>query len=73
MNLVDIAFATIPGMILLLAIGIGGDALSRVIKTMATNHHDLGRLTSAAEAARRVFHEKASQLADRNKRLQGIE
>lgn len=73
MNIVDIAFATIPGMILLLAIGIGGDAMSRVIKTMATNHHDLGRLTSSAEAARQVYQEKAALLADRNKQLQGIE
>ncbi|MEK9970398.1 MAG: hypothetical protein VW600_14755 [Ferrovibrio sp.] len=73
MSIVDIAFATIPGMILLLAIGIGGDALSRLIKTMATNHHDLGQLTSSAEAARRVYQEKAALLAERNKQLQGIE
>lgn len=73
MSLVDIAFATIPGMILLLAIGIGGDALSRLIKTMATNHHDLGRLTASAEVARRAYQEKAGVLADRNKQLQGIE
>lgn len=73
MSIVDIAIATIPGMILLLAIGIGGDALSRLIKTMATNHHDLGRLTSAAEVARRVYQDKAGLLAARNKELQGIE
>jgi len=73
MDIVDIAIATIPGMILLLAIGIGGDALSRVIKTMATNHHDLGRLTLSTESARQVFQEKAALLADRTKRLQGLE
>jgi hypothetical protein len=73
MSIVDIAFATIPGMILLLAIGIGGDALSRLIKTMATRHHDLGQLTASAEAARRVYQEKAGLLADRNKQLNGIE
>ncbi len=73
MSIVDIAIATIPGMILLLAIGIGGDALSRVIKKMATNHHDLGHLTAATESARQIFHEKAAQLAERNKRLQGLE
>jgi hypothetical protein len=73
MSIVDIAFATIPGMILLLAIGIGGDALSRLIKTMATRHHDLGQLTATAEAARRVYQEKAGLLADRTKQLHGIE
>lgn len=73
MSIVDIAFATIPGMILLLAIGIGGDALSRLIKTMATRHHDLGQLTATAEAARRVYLEKAGLLADRTKQLNGIE
>lgn len=73
MSIVDIAIATIPGMLLLLAIGIGGDALSRLIKTMATNHHDLGRLTASAETARQVYQEKAGRLADRNKELQKLE
>lgn len=73
MSIVDIAFATIPGMILLLAIGIGGDALTRVLRTMATNHHNLERLTVQAEAAREVYQEKARVLAERHKQLQGIE
>ncbi|MEK9969001.1 MAG: hypothetical protein VW600_07680 [Ferrovibrio sp.] len=73
MSLVDIAIAIIPGIILLLAIGIGGDALSRLIKTMATNHHNLGRLAAATEEARQVYQEKAGLLNDRNKELQGIE
>jgi hypothetical protein len=73
MSIVDIAIATIPGIILLLAIGIGGDALSRLIRTVATNHHDLGRLAAATEVARRVYVEKAGLLADRNTELQRIE
>lgn len=73
MSIVDIAIATIPGIILLLAIGIGGDALSRVVKNVATNHHDISRLNAATEAARRTYLDKASVLADRNKELQGIE
>jgi hypothetical protein len=73
MSIVDIALATIPGIILLLAIGIGGDALSRLIKTMATNHHDLGRLSATVEAARQVYQDKAGLLAERNKELEKIE
>lgn len=73
MNLIDIAIATIPGMILLLAIGIGGDALSRVVKNMSTKHYDLSRLTTAADAARHLHQEKAGLLAERNKELQGVE
>ncbi|MCW0235094.1 MAG: hypothetical protein OJJ21_15945 [Ferrovibrio sp.] len=73
MSLIDIAIATIPGMILLLAIGIGGDALSRVVKTMATNRYDLPRLTAATESARRVYQEAAGLLANRNKDLQAVE
>lgn len=73
MNIVDIAIATIPGIILLLAIGIGGDAVSRLVKKMATKHHNLSRLNAETEAARQVYLEKADALGKRNKELQGIE
>ncbi|WP_341895464.1 hypothetical protein [Ferrovibrio terrae] len=73
MTIVDIAIAIIPGIILLLAIGIGGDALSRVVKNMATNHHGVARLNAETEAARHTYLDKASDLAARNKELQGIE
>lgn len=73
MTIVDIAIATIPGIILLLAIGIGGDALSRVVKNMATNHHDIPRLNAATEAARRAYLDKAEELAARTKELKAVE
>lgn len=69
MTVIDIAIATIPGMVLLLAVGIGGDALSALVRNIAMSRHDLKRLTVEAEAARLAYTTQAQRLAEKNKEL----
>lgn len=69
MTVIDIAIATIPGMVLLLAVGIGGDALSALVRNIAMSRHDLKRLTAEAEAARQAYDVHARRLGEKNKDL----
>lgn len=73
MTVIDIAVATIPGMLLLLAVGIGGDALSKVVRAVATGRFELGRLNTAAEVARATYREQARQLEEKNRELAKVE
>ena len=73
MTVIDIAIATIPGMVLLLAVGIGGDALSALVRNIAINRHDLKRLSAEAEAARLAYTSQSQRLNEKNKELLAAE
>jgi hypothetical protein len=73
MTVIDIATATIPGMILLLAVGIGGDALSKVVRGVATSRFDLDRLTKGVGAARDAYSDQARRLDEKNRDLAKVE
>lgn len=73
MTVIDIAIATIPGMVLLLAVGIGGDALSALVRNIAMSRHDLGRLHAEAEAVRQAHDAQAQRLNEKNKELLAAE
>lgn len=73
MTITDIAFALIPGMILLLAIGIGGDAIARFVGNIATSRSDVAGLTRKVGVVRGSYNEAMAQLEARKKVLQEVE
>ena len=73
MTIVDIATTLIPGLLLLLAVGLGGDAISRVTGNMASNRYNLTGLLKEQERLHEAYQDRRERADALGKELAGIE
>lgn len=73
MTVVDIATTLVPGLLLLLAVGFGGDAISRVVSNMASNRHNTGALLKEQGGLREVYNERRERAETLAGELSGVE
>lgn len=63
----------VPGLLLLLAVGLGGDAISRVMGNMATTRHNLTGLVKAQDGLREVYNDRRERTDGLAKELSAVE
>ena len=72
-TVVDIATTLVPGLLLLLAVGLGGDAISRVVSNMANNRHNASGLVKEQEGLREVYNQRRERADTLAGELSGVE
>ncbi|MFC3678284.1 hypothetical protein [Ferrovibrio xuzhouensis] len=73
MTAVDIATTLVPGLLLLLAVGLGGDAISRTVANVASSRHNLTGLVKEQEGLREVYKDRRERTDTLAKELSGVE